>query len=164
MVLAVTPCRLVKLPTVRGIVGLSPSGSSSLAWQKCLGRERRQLVEMDVTPARQLTQSSAAVLRKFGHPRNRDVHYRTHNPPQKTRHLCHVIDKFGSSCKVTVSNLGPQTGCPELKCNLLGCLVQWFERPQFSSWTSMIFFLATASTPAVGPQNCLSSDCRLLLN
>jgi len=78
--------------------------------------------------------------------------------------MCHVIDSFGSSCKVKVSNLGPQTGCPELLCNFLGCLKQLFGRPLFSSWTSLIFFLATASTPAVGPQDCLSSDYRLLLN
>jgi hypothetical protein len=120
---------------------------------------------MDVTPANGLkvAQSFLGSSATQGTGMFITAHTKA-RPHPKQRHLCHVIDNFGSSCKVTVSNLGPQTGCPELKCNLLGCFKQWFGRPQSSSWTSLIFLLATSSTPAVGPQYCLSGECRLLLN
>jgi hypothetical protein len=94
------------------------------------------------------------IFRKLGHPRNRDVHYRTHKSPP--------LSQANPTCaKTLVLLVRLQFRTSDHRPTVQSSCVR---RPQFSSWTSLIFFLATACTPAVGPQNCLSSEYRLLLN
>jgi len=74
--------------------------------------------------------------------------------PKPTRHLRHVIDNLFLLIRLQfrTSDHRPAVQSSCVICSAV--LQQWFGRPQLSSWTSLIFCLATASTRAMGPQNC----------